>query len=142
MWTHAPWQGRFLPHPLPPKERLHAYATWCNAVEGNTTFYATPARTTVELWAGQVEPDFRFVLKLPKVITHERRLHKADEELRSFVTAMEPLGPRAHAHHGERVARLVGERVAPPVAGARAADEDVVRRPAEVHDERVRHWCE
>jgi uncharacterized protein YecE (DUF72 family) len=97
MWTHAPWQGRFLPHPLPPRERLHAYATWCNAVEGNTTFYATPARTTVEMWAGQVEPDFRFVPKVPKVITHERRLHKAEEELRTFLTAMEPLGSRAHA---------------------------------------------
>jgi uncharacterized protein YecE (DUF72 family) len=49
MWTHVPWQGRFLPHPLPPKERLRAYASWCNAVEGNTTFYATPARSTVEM---------------------------------------------------------------------------------------------
>ncbi|MFC6937741.1 DUF72 domain-containing protein [Actinomadura yumaensis] len=53
MWTHAPWQGRFLPHPLPPKERLRAYASWCNAVEGNTTFYATPARSAVESWAAQ-----------------------------------------------------------------------------------------
>jgi uncharacterized protein YecE (DUF72 family) len=97
MWTHAPWQGRFLPHPLPPKERLHAYASWCTAVEGNTTFYATPARATVEMWAQQVAPDFRFVLKLPKVITHERRLNGADGDLRTFLNAMEPLGPRAHA---------------------------------------------
>ncbi|MFC4530953.1 DUF72 domain-containing protein [Sphaerisporangium dianthi] len=97
MWTHAPWQGRFLPHPLPPGERLRAYATWCDAVEGNTTFYATPARSTVESWARQTGPDFRFVVKLPKTITHERRLADADEELRSFLEAVEPLGPRAHA---------------------------------------------
>jgi uncharacterized protein YecE (DUF72 family) len=97
MWTHVPWQGRFLPHPLPPKERLHAYASWCNAVEGNTTFYATPAPATVEMWARQVEPDFRFVLKLPKVITHDHRLQKSDEELRAFLAAMGPLGPRNHA---------------------------------------------
>jgi Uncharacterized conserved protein len=45
MWTYAPWQGRYLPVSLTPRERLRAYATWCNAVEGNTTFYATPART-------------------------------------------------------------------------------------------------
>ena len=49
MWTYAPWQGRYLPHPLPPKERLSAYATWCNAVEGNTTFYATPTADTAVL---------------------------------------------------------------------------------------------
>jgi uncharacterized protein YecE (DUF72 family) len=97
MWTYAPWQGRYLPHPLPPKERLSAYATWCNAVEGNTTFYATPAADTVRSWAGQTAPDFRFVLKLPKPVTHERRLADADEPLRAFLTAIEPLGPRAHA---------------------------------------------
>ncbi|MBN6050390.1 DUF72 domain-containing protein [Nonomuraea sp. RK-328] len=97
MWTHTPWQGRFLPHPLPPSERLRAYATWCDAVEGNTTFYATPARSTVETWAEQTGPGFRFVVKLPKPITHERRLTGADEELRAFLDAIEPLGPRAHA---------------------------------------------
>ncbi|MFC6883717.1 DUF72 domain-containing protein [Actinomadura yumaensis] len=97
MWTHAPWQGRFLPHPLPPKERLRAYASWCNAVEGNTTFYATPARSAVESWAAQTSPDFRFVVKLPKTVTHEHRLTGADEEVRSFLEAVEPLGPRVHA---------------------------------------------
>jgi uncharacterized protein YecE (DUF72 family) len=97
MWTHAPWQGRFLPHPLPPHDRLRSYATWCNAVEGNTTFYATPARSAVESWARQTAPGFRFVAKLPKSITHERRLRDTGEEVRSFLTAIEPLGPRAHA---------------------------------------------
>jgi uncharacterized protein YecE (DUF72 family) len=66
-------------------------------VEGNTTFYATPARSTVESWARQTTPNFRFVVKLPKSITHERRLTGIDEELRSFVETIEPLGPRAHA---------------------------------------------
>jgi uncharacterized protein YecE (DUF72 family) len=97
MWTHAPWQKRLLPHPLAPGERLRAYATWCNAVEGNTTFYATPARSTVESWAQQTDPDFRLVLKLPKPITHERRLTGTDEDLRAFLDAIEPLGPRVHA---------------------------------------------
>ncbi|HEX5543415.1 MAG TPA: DUF72 domain-containing protein [Micromonospora sp.] len=97
MWTHKSWQGRFMPHPLPAHDRLCAYAAWCNAVEGNTTFYATPARETVASWARQTDPDFRFVLKLPKVVTHERRLTGADEELHIFLNAIEPLGPRAHA---------------------------------------------
>jgi uncharacterized protein YecE (DUF72 family) len=48
------------------QERLRSYAGWCNAVEGNTTFYATPARDTVASWAHQTGADFRFVLKLPK----------------------------------------------------------------------------
>lgn len=97
MWTLAAWQGRFLPHPLPPAERLRAYASWCTAVEGNTTFYATPARETVESWARQTPPGFRFVVKLPRSITHDRRLAGTDGELGAFLAAMEPLGPRAHA---------------------------------------------
>jgi uncharacterized protein YecE (DUF72 family) len=97
MWAHAPWQGRFLPRALPPQERLRAYATWCNACEGNTTFYATPARSTVESWVRQTAPDFRLVLKLPKRITHEGRLGGAGDELGAFLEAIEPLGARAHA---------------------------------------------
>lgn len=97
MWSYPPWQGRYLPASLPPRDRLRAYATWCNAVEGNTTFYATPAVDTVRTWAGQTTPDFRFVLKLPRSITHERRLGDVGEPLRAFLAAIEPLGPRAHA---------------------------------------------
>jgi uncharacterized protein YecE (DUF72 family) len=97
MWTYAPWQGRYLPVSLSPRERLRAYATWCNAVEGNTTFYATPALDTVRSWAAQTAPGFRFILKLPRTVTHERRLAEADEPLHAFLAAIEPLGPRAHA---------------------------------------------
>jgi uncharacterized protein YecE (DUF72 family) len=97
MWNHAPWQGRYLPGSLAPRDRLRAYATWCNAVEGNTTFYATPALPTVRSWAGQTAPDFRLVLKLPKPITHEHRLTDVDDLLRAFLAAIEPLGGRAHA---------------------------------------------
>ncbi|WP_211277826.1 DUF72 domain-containing protein [Couchioplanes caeruleus] len=97
MWSLKSWQGRFLPHPRPSHERLRSYAGWCDAVEGNTTFYATPARDTVAGWAEQTDPAFRFVVKLPRVVTHERRLTGAEEELRAFLHAIEPLGPRAHA---------------------------------------------
>jgi uncharacterized protein YecE (DUF72 family) len=97
MWTHKAWQGRFLAHPLPAHERLRSYAGWCNAVEGNTTFYATPARDTVVSWAQQTDPGFRFVVKLPKLITHEHRLAGVDKPLGAFLDAIEPLGPRVHA---------------------------------------------
>jgi len=97
MWTHAAWQGRHLPHPQPARDRLRSYATWCNAVEGNTTFYATPSPDTVASWAEQTTSDFRFLLKLPKPITHERRLTNVDDILSAFMSAIEPLGPRTHA---------------------------------------------
>ncbi|KZM75285.1 DUF72 domain-containing protein [Nocardia terpenica] len=92
-WTHAAWQER-QPNP---RERLRGYADWCTAVEGNTTFYATPARATVQSWARQTPPGFRFVVKLPKTITHERRMRGAEAELREFLAAVEPLESRLHA---------------------------------------------
>lgn len=95
MWTHQAWRGRF-PH-SPAQERLRSYAGWCNAVEGNTTFYATPARSTVAAWAEQTDADFRFVLKLPREITHDCRLADVDAPLSAFMAAIEPLGSRAHA---------------------------------------------
>ncbi len=95
MWSYAPWQGRFLPASLSPRDRLRAYASWCNAVEGNTTFYATPAPDTLKSWAEQTAPDFRLVLKLPRPITHEHRLTGTDDLLGAFLAAIEPLGERA-----------------------------------------------
>ncbi|WP_081592283.1 DUF72 domain-containing protein [Nocardia otitidiscaviarum] len=93
MWTHPAWRD----YQPTPSRRLYSYATWCNAVEGNTTFYATPARSAVEQWAEQTDPDFRFVLKLPRTVTHERRLRGAEQELHTFLNAVEPLGSRLHA---------------------------------------------
>ncbi len=97
MWAHSAWQGRLLPQTLAPRERLRAYASWCNAVEGNTTFYATPSAATVDSWAEQTAPDFRLLLKLPKQITHVLRLSDAEGPLRAFLDVMAPLGPRVHA---------------------------------------------
>ncbi|WP_067506283.1 DUF72 domain-containing protein [Actinoplanes sp. TFC3] len=91
-WTHKAWA-----QPQSPHERLRSYAGYCNAVEGNTTFYATPPRSTVMSWAEQTGSDFRFVAKLPKIVTHERRLGDVALEMRAFLDAIEPLGPRAHA---------------------------------------------
>ncbi|TCO46269.1 uncharacterized protein YecE (DUF72 family) [Kribbella antiqua] len=88
-WTHPAW-------PQPSRSKLQAYASWCNAVESNTTFYATPSPSTVASWAAQTSSDFRFVVKLPQLITHERRLTNVDADLRAFLTAIEPLGPRTH----------------------------------------------
>jgi len=95
MWAHKGWQGRFLPERLDRHEQLATYATWCTSVEGNTTFYGSPSAGTVESWAAAAPPDFRFVFKLPRTITHERRLRSCESELRTFLDLLAPLGERA-----------------------------------------------
>lgn len=92
MWAQRQWVGRFLPADTPSGRELHAYSRLLNAVEGNTTFYAAPTPATVAKWREQALPGFRFVFKVPKHITHERRLRGTATELHAFCTLMEPLG--------------------------------------------------
>jgi uncharacterized protein YecE (DUF72 family) len=92
MWAHKPWVGTFLSGG---GNELGEYATWCNAVEGNTTFYAVPSARTIDRWVEQAPVDFRFAFKAPRVVTHERRLHpEAHRDLAAFLRAIEPLGER------------------------------------------------
>lgn len=93
MWANREWVGRWFPAELAPGDELSAYATWCSAVEGNTTFYALPSEATVARWREQVPPEFRFVFKLPRTITHDRRLRQANGELGDFLERMAPLRP-------------------------------------------------
>jgi uncharacterized protein YecE (DUF72 family) len=92
MWSHRAWA-------VPKDQRpLRAYADRCTAVEGNTTFYATPSPATVTSWAEQTPGDFRFVLKLPKAVTHERRLIGAGPEVAAFLRVTAPLRERVQAY--------------------------------------------
>ncbi len=92
MWAHKPWIGRFTSGR---GNELADYASWCNAVEGNTTFYAVPSAATVHRWAEQAPADFRFAFKVPRTVTHEQRLHTAaHRDVAAFLRAIEPLGER------------------------------------------------
>lgn len=94
MWAHRPWVGRWYPQRTRPGTELGLYSKLCNAVEGNTTFYAEPAGDTVSRWLEQTPSDFRFAFKLPREVTHARRLNDVAEPVRSFLNAVEPLGDR------------------------------------------------
>lgn len=94
MWAHPPWLGRFF-SPDAKGSELAEYARWCNAVEGNTTFYAVPSARTVARWADQAPDDIRFAFKVPRTVTHERRLRgDAHRDVAEFLRAVEPLGER------------------------------------------------
>ena len=93
MWANPAWSGRYVSAEAP--SPLAAYAAAFPAVEGNTTFYATPKRSLTERWAADTPNSFRFVCKLPQEVTHRRRLMDAAEPLAEYFAAIEPLGERA-----------------------------------------------
>lgn len=95
IWAERSWVGQWYPADTPPGRELAAYATWCTAVEGNTTFYGIPSPATVARWGADAPPEFRFWFKLPRTITHDRRLRGADAELSEALDRLAPLGERA-----------------------------------------------
>jgi uncharacterized protein YecE (DUF72 family) len=71
---------------------LQRYATLFNCVEINSCFYRPHRLSTYERWAASVPADFRFAVKLPKVITHEHRLIGAQTHLEQFLDETSGLG--------------------------------------------------
>ncbi|HZR26137.1 MAG TPA: DUF72 domain-containing protein [Vicinamibacterales bacterium] len=74
--------------------QLQRYASRLNAVEINTSFYRSHARAIYERWANAVPRDFRFAVKMPKLVTHERALARCRDPLRRFLDEIGGLGPK------------------------------------------------
>jgi uncharacterized protein YecE (DUF72 family) len=55
------------------------------AAEINSSFYRPHQPATYARWAGGVPAGFRFSVKLPKTITHEKRLHGCADLLAGFL---------------------------------------------------------
>lgn len=73
---------------------LERYAARLNAVEINSSFYRPHRPATYARWAATVPESFSFSVKLPKAITHERRLEDCGELLDRFVAEVTSLGPK------------------------------------------------
>ncbi|UXI02142.1 DUF72 domain-containing protein [Photobacterium sp. TY1-4] len=91
MWSHSHWQHSLYGAGCKSGERLARYAEIFDTVEGNTTFYATPAITTVRKWAAATPEGFRFTFKLPSAVTHQHQLSHCDQLLADFFSVMEPV---------------------------------------------------
>ncbi len=93
-WSYADWEGTLYPEGLSPGARLAEYAKHYATVEIDSTFYATPRRSTVEKWRETVPEGFLFAAKFPQEITHEKNLVGCGEPAGTFVGTMELLGDR------------------------------------------------
>jgi uncharacterized protein YecE (DUF72 family) len=73
---------------------LARYASRFGAVEINSTFYRTHHDVTYERWARTVPPHFRFAVKAPRQVTHERRLVDTAALLLIFRDGISRLGAK------------------------------------------------
>ena len=84
LWPEFPPEG----------SHLERYAQRFDMVEIDTSFYRPHRRETYERWAAGTPVGFRFAVKLPQTITHERRLVDAMPAFEAFLAQVEGLGDR------------------------------------------------
>ncbi|MFY1046377.1 DUF72 domain-containing protein [Chryseobacterium sp. GP-SGM7] len=78
------WKGSLYPEDAKSKDFLTLYSKEFNAVEINSTFYRKPTPKTLLKWFDETPDDFRFFIKIPKAISHEKRLKDCKDEIQEF----------------------------------------------------------
>lgn len=73
---------------------LERYARVLPATEINSSFYRPHKPETYARWAASTPEGFRFAVKVPKLITHERRLKDVADPLGRFLGEAGALGDR------------------------------------------------
>jgi len=91
-WHYNDWVGPF--YREEDKSKLAVYSRVFKTVEIDSTFYRYPTKGMVLGWLKYTKPDFVYSAKLPKLITHKKKLDPAkgiEENLNNFLELMEPL---------------------------------------------------
>lgn len=73
---------------------LERYAARLHGVEINSSFYRPHRPSTYAKWAASVPARFRFALKVPRTITHERALVDIEAPLDAFLAEAGALGEK------------------------------------------------
>lgn len=93
-WTYDHWKGVFYPDTVPKKRWFEYYSSRFDTVELNASFYRIPTVKTALGWYNRSQANFRFAVKMSRLVSHVRRLKNCDRELEWFFSSMEPLKPK------------------------------------------------
>jgi uncharacterized protein YecE (DUF72 family) len=91
-WSYKEWEKVFYPDSKTPK--LSFYSSVFDTAEIDSTFYANPSKGFVFGWARNTPKSFVFSVKLPKKITHEKKMDLnlgVEIDLDEFLQLLGPL---------------------------------------------------
>jgi uncharacterized protein YecE (DUF72 family) len=91
-WSYNEWTGAF--YPSATTNKLSFYSKIYETAEIDSTFYAYPSKGLVFGWTKYTPESFVFSAKLPKTITHEKKLDLrkgAERDLLRFLSLLKPL---------------------------------------------------
>jgi uncharacterized protein YecE (DUF72 family) len=93
-YSYKEWKGNFYPSDLPAAGMLPFYAKHFSTVEINNTFYRMPSEKILLGWSEQVPDGFAFVLKVPRRITHIKKLKDVDDDVAYLLKTVAALGAK------------------------------------------------
>jgi uncharacterized protein YecE (DUF72 family) len=93
-WYYQHWQGVVYPADLPKRGWFQHYQQAFDTVELNAPFYHWPRLSTVQGWARQAAPDFRYSVKVNRLITHLQRFRNTQKLVQEFCQFAGVLGDR------------------------------------------------
>jgi uncharacterized protein YecE (DUF72 family) len=91
-WSYNEWAGVF--YPTTNTNKLSFYSRVYGTVEVDSSFYAFPSKGLVLGWARYTPENFVFSVKLPQLLTHEKKLDLdkgVEADLVRFLSLMKPL---------------------------------------------------
>lgn len=83
-WTYTDWRGTFYPEDLPQKLWFGYYSSIFNAIELNATFYRFFPKKIYKKWRDQAPKDFRYIMKVHRLITHRKYLLHSKSLIKKF----------------------------------------------------------
>ncbi len=87
---YADWRGRFYRRKLPAQHWLAYYAGRFDTVELNATAYRLPKEAHVEHWCAAVPGNFRYTVKVSRLITHRKSLpSRVDDFIANYMARIE-----------------------------------------------------
>jgi len=93
-WNFKDWIGPFYAPGTKPPDMLADYARVFPTVEVDSSFYGIPRQTTIEKWRQRVGSSFRFSVKTPSAVTHERRFVGAGKLFSIFLERVKLFGDK------------------------------------------------
>ncbi|WDF46199.1 DUF72 domain-containing protein [Chryseobacterium sp. KACC 21268] len=94
---NADWKGSLYPVDSQNKDFLKLYSQTFDIVEINSTFYRKPTAKTLQKWVDETPDDFKFIIKIPKTISHQKPFENKKEEIVEFCNYIK-------THLGEKLA--------------------------------------
>lgn len=89
----AKWNKKDLKnfYPKGTKDELNFYSTQFNSIELNASFYRMFPAEQFETWRDKAATDFKFFPKVPRIISHIKRLNETERLVDDFITNLLPL---------------------------------------------------